>query len=306
MPDYRLHYAVKDARAFADALTTVGRNLFSDVLVTPLFDEAVTKQGLDDAVRQVAGDVRPGDDFVLFVAGHGRALSGKYFFLQQDLDFSRHQQVATDAIGEASWLAWLASIHTQNTLLIFDTCESSAAAGLVRGDMRERQTAMEQLQHATGSNLIAAARQAAYEGYRGHGVLTFAVLEAFQKGPDGDANTLVDVDGLASHVDKRVPEITEDLYGVRQQPTRRLFGDNFPLGFTVLDPIAISECSERPDFIVVHREPLQATPDERAPHGRQLEPGFQVGAEFNGKWARVCRNGTKIGYVHSNALARIQ
>jgi hypothetical protein len=37
-----------------------------------------------------------------------------------------------------------------------------------------------QLEHATGQNLIAASRQAAFEGYKGHGVLTYALLEALQ------------------------------------------------------------------------------------------------------------------------------
>jgi len=76
---------------------------------------------------------------------------------------------------------WLAQITASKKVLILDTCESAAAAGLVRGRERERQTAMDQLQHATGDNLIAAARQAAYEGYRGHGVLTYTILEALTK-----------------------------------------------------------------------------------------------------------------------------
>src|SRR5262245_52389656 len=40
---------------------------------------------------------------------------------------------------------------------------------------------MSPARHATGQNLIAASRQAAYEGYKGHGVLTYALLEALHK-----------------------------------------------------------------------------------------------------------------------------
>jgi hypothetical protein len=108
--------------------------------------------------------VKPTDVFVLFLGGHGRSIAGKYYFLQQDLDFSRGQSIERDAISQDLWQTWLAKIVAQKTLLVFDTCESAAAAGLVRGGERERQTAMEQLQNATGNNLIAAARQAALEG----------------------------------------------------------------------------------------------------------------------------------------------
>jgi hypothetical protein len=51
----------------------------------------------------------------------------------------------------------------------------------------------------------------------------------------------VDVDGLARHVGDKVPEITQTLYGVRQDPIRKLTGNNFPLGMKILDipkPIA--------------------------------------------------------------------
>jgi hypothetical protein len=38
MKEYELHYAVKDAKDFGDALKTVARSLFSEIKVTPLYD----------------------------------------------------------------------------------------------------------------------------------------------------------------------------------------------------------------------------------------------------------------------------
>src|SRR5262249_11165949 len=121
-----------------------------------------------------------------------RSIAGKYYFLQQDLDFSKGQTIERDAVSQDLWQVWLAKIPAQKTLLIFDTCESAAAQGLVRGAEHERETAMGQLQNATGNNLIAAARQAALEGYRGHGVLTYTILAAFGKPQAGTANDRVD------------------------------------------------------------------------------------------------------------------
>ena len=73
MEENELHYAVKEAKDFGDALKTVGRSLFSEIKVTPLYDTDVTKRGIETAINKLANEVRPTD--VLFVGGHGRSSS---------------------------------------------------------------------------------------------------------------------------------------------------------------------------------------------------------------------------------------
>ena len=304
MKDYELHYAVKDAQAFVDAMTTVGSTLFSEVKPTLLQDGQVTKAGIEAAINELAGEVKPTDVFVLFLGGHGRAIAGKYYFVQQDLEFAKGQSIEADGIGIELWQQWLAKVPAQKTLLVFDTCESAAAAGLVRGGERERQAAMEQLQYATGQNLIAAARQAAHEGYHGHGVLTYAILEAFQKPGTPVAVEKIDVDGLASYVGDKVPEITKSLYGERQEPIRKLSGSNFPLGLRVLSRPAEDECPESEDFIVIREEGLRDKPDPAAGVKRTLPLYSKAGAVFEGDWALLCRDGVTIGYVPKDAVAQ--
>jgi hypothetical protein len=306
MKEYGLHYAVKDAKDFGDALKTVGSRLFSEVKVTPLYDTEVTKRGIETAINRLAGDVRPTDVFVLFLGGHGRSIAGKYYFLQQDLDFSKGQSIELDGVSQDLWQTWLAKIPAQKTLLVFDTCESAAAAGLVRGGEREHQTAMEQLQNATGNNLIAAARQAALEGYKGHGVLTYTILSAFQKPQAGTTNDRIDVDGLALYVGKQVPEITKSLYGVAQEPIRKLSGSNFPLGLRVMDAPQPSDCLDKQEFIVNRKERLREKPEDQAGGDRVLDPGYAVGVKFVGNWALLCRDGEKIGYVPGEAVLKIK
>jgi len=305
MADYALQYAAKDAKDFGEALRLAGSNLFSQTTVIPLLDKDVTKSGIESAINKLANEVRSTDVFVLFVAGHGRSIAGKYYYLQQDLDFSKQQTIERDGVSQDLWQEWLARIPAQKTLLVFDTCESAAAAGLVRGGERERETAMEQLQNATGQNLIAAARQAALEGYRGHGVLTYAILADFQKSQlAGDDR--VDVDGLARYVGEQVPEITKALYGTPQQPVRKLAGNNFPLGMRVMDVLQPSECPDKPEFILVRSEFVREKPEDDAPGARNLDAGYQVAAKFIGNWALLCRDGVKLGYVPDKAVAKIR
>ena len=90
---------------------------------------------------------------------------------------------------------------------------------------------MGQLEAATGLNIIGAAPhgKAAYEGSRlGHGVLTYALLEAMNKAEGGAADP-VDVYALAGHVGRRVPALSESEFSIRQKPETKL-RDNFPLG----------------------------------------------------------------------------
>jgi uncharacterized caspase-like protein len=306
MKDYELHYAVKDAKDFGDALKSVGSSLFSEVKVTPLYDADVTRAGIEAAFSKIADEVKPTDVFVLFLGGHGRSIAGKYYFIQQDLDFSKGQSIERNGIGQDLWQAWLAKIPAQKTLLVFDTCESAAASGLVRGGERERLTAMEQLEHATGNNLIAAARQAAMEGYKGHGVLTYAILSAFAKPTSATANDRIDVDGLASYVGEEVPAITKSLYGIAQEPIRKLAGNNFPLGLRVMEAPQPSECPEKQEYIVIRDARVREKPEDQAAGDRALDPGYAVAAKFVGSWALLCRDGVKLGYVPQEAISKIR
>src|SRR5689334_12485714 len=68
----------------------------------------------------------------------------------------------------------------------------------------------------------------ALEGYRGHGVFTFALLDALERG-DADGNGLVEVTELAGFVDAEVPDISFKAFNFRQVPQMRLTGSNFPL-----------------------------------------------------------------------------
>ena len=246
-PDLELHYAVKDAKDVADVLRVAGRPIYSDVKVTTLFDADVSKAGIETAINKLAADVRPTDAFVLYLAGQGRSPAGRYVFLPQAFDPAKEQTIEADGIGQELWQLWLAKISAQQTLLILDASDCAPSAGLltalVRGN-RERHAAMEQLQYATGQNLIAAVRQSAYESYRDHGVLAGAILDAFQKPQNAGSPERVEVDWLARTLSEQVLQITKTVYGVAQAPFYKLPGSNFALGVKLVgDPSSAAQKS---------------------------------------------------------------
>ena len=52
--------------------------------------------------------------------------------------------------------------------------------------------------------------KSAYEDYKGHGVCTYALMEALHKG-DTNNNGKIEVTELVAHVERRVPELFDEL-----------------------------------------------------------------------------------------------
>jgi uncharacterized caspase-like protein len=100
-------------------------------------------------------------------------------------------------------------------VILLDTCESGALTGgytksRTAGPMSE--AAVGRLHEATGRPVLTAASpgKAAYENYKGHGVFTYALMEALHLG-DTNNNGKIEVTELAAHVEKRVPELFAEL-----------------------------------------------------------------------------------------------
>ena len=66
----------------------------------------------------------------------------------------------------------------------------------------------------------------ALEGHEGHGVFTWALLDALQTA-DYDENGRVDVTDIAMHVKKLVPALTEKKFRFRQVPMQDTPGEPF-------------------------------------------------------------------------------
>ena len=308
MPDLELKYAVKDTLEFSKALGIVGSSLFAKVQTTTLTNEQVTESNIAAAFDRIGADAKTGDVFVLFLAGHGGAIEGRYYYYPQTLDFKAGQKVESHGIGQDKWQAWLAKVgHVQKSVLILDTCYAGAATVLVRGADSTSQTAIDQLKHATGHNLIAASRQAAYEGYKGHGVLTYALLEALHKKDGTGVSDTVGVTALAGHVGIRVPMITQELFGQHQSPIRKLGGDDFPIGIRQEVLKVDDTIPKAPTHMLIRAERVRERPATDASSKRELSAGTLLRVvEFEAGWAVIARDGERLGYVPVEALLKMQ
>src|SRR5689334_2959583 len=100
--------------------------------------------------------------------------------------------------------------------LCFSSTRESGA--LVAGHTQSRinqsasEAAIGRLHEATGRPVLTAAAsgKAAWEGYKGHGVFTWALLDALRNG-DTDANGTIELSELAAHVQNLVPKLGAEL-----------------------------------------------------------------------------------------------
>ena len=188
-------------------------------------------EGLGRAFEGLGREVRPRDVFVFFLAGHGRTLDGRYYFLPRDFRYRDTDDLKETAISQQQFQSWLSRVSAQKSVLLFDTCESGSLTqeAVTRG--LEDKAAIERLSRAVGRTTLTASTDTgpALEGFRQHGLFTYALLEAFASG-DADGDNQVEIDEMIGYVDERLPELSEAAFGYRQVPQHSSRGSFFPLG----------------------------------------------------------------------------
>jgi hypothetical protein len=109
----------------------------------------------------------------------------------------------------------------------------SSSPCLLAGGWEEK-AAIDRLMRATGRAFLAASTDVdlAFEGYKGHGLYTYVLLEGLRGGADretGNRNGDVNVTELAEYLEQRVQDLSEEAFQRRQVPMRDLAGQSFPV-----------------------------------------------------------------------------
>jgi WD40 repeat protein len=214
-----LNLAVSDAKALAAAFKQAGSGQYAEVRVTEALDTEATAAGLQQIIERMASEIDPRDTFVLFAAAHGTSNNGRFYLIPQDYDGGTNPvSLQERAIGQDRLQDWVANqIKAKKTILLLDTCESGALVGgytRSRTDVPAAEAAIGRLHEATGRPVLTAAAEGkpAFEGYEGHGVFTWALLDALKNG-DRNGNGYIELSELVAHVQDKVPMIAARLNG---------------------------------------------------------------------------------------------
>jgi WD40 repeat protein len=230
----KLRFAADDARALASRLTKNGGARFNGRVVTrTLTEDQATVSKIGSTLAEMAAKARPEDTFVLFMAGHGTMVGEEYYFLPWDLDNSEDAAVRKQGLSQQQLRGWLSQLPMKSLLLI-DTCRAGNAAQLAAG-AAEQEGAVSTLSRLSQRSVIVASSSdnVALEGYNGHGVFSWVVLDALDRA-DYDENGTVDVTDIATHARRLVPSITEKVFKTPQKPTQNTPGEPFALAMPLL------------------------------------------------------------------------
>lgn len=306
----QLKYAAADAKAFASAMEKAGAGLFKSVDVVTLLDADVTEAKLDAAFTAMGAQAKSQDVFVFFLAGHGKTIEGKYYFIPQDFRFDGEDPIRAHGINQDRWQEWASRIKAKKSVMIYDTCESGSLTGSRSVDAAMAQSAaVERLTRAMGRTILSASTDdaPALEGYQGHGVMTWAMLDALGQG-DTNGNSTIEVTELASFLDVKVPELSSAAFGFRQVPQMSIKGSDFALGaaVTVLGDAPESFPATLTHVVAGGTKVLDGAGGavlQTVPEG-VFYGVFKV--EEKDGFARIAKDGKALGWVAVAALTPLQ
>jgi WD40 repeat protein len=317
----KLKFAVKDAQTLAKAFGDAGTGIYrNSPLVKTLFDDEVTAAKLEAAFKELGAKVRATDVFVFYLAGHGKTVDANFHFLPPSMENFSDAAIKSQGFNPEKLSAWFAEIKALKSIWIFDACESGSAEKLFRRDATADDAAVKRLKQATGRTIFMAAseEQSALEGYRNHGLFTYALLEGLARAGSGERVQLFDI---SDYVQERVPELSRELAACEvtkakdycQKPVVDLgHAQNYPVLPRYPAILAMLEAggtvfSTKPTHVVIAVAELFETANRGGVAKRQLQRGELVTLiKTENGWAYIAKGGKPLGYVEEEKLLQFK
>jgi len=228
---YDLNYARADAAAFAEALRLGGKDLFAAVVEDTLFDQAATGLAIKTAFRRIIKNSRREDVFVFYYAGHGTVpvQDTTYYLVPSDVtQMDDVSQLAQQALSNTQLRAQFDAVQAGKRLMLVDACHAGAIVEAfgARGPVEAR--ALTELASASGFLIVTATEknQLATEVEKlGHGVFTYALLQAMSQ-PPRRKRMVVEI---VNDTEQFMRALTAKYRGTEERPEIHLNGANWPL-----------------------------------------------------------------------------
>ncbi len=233
-PDWNLANPANDANALAVLLRQDRGHLFTGTTVTALTDAAATRASITDALKSISQQATPDDVVVIFLAGHGRTVDGRYYFAPSDMgthdpallaevtsaktpetfDKAIDAVFRTESLGQDTLLPLIQDMQATRIAFILDTCYSATVAdadAVLRHDVND--TITNRIGHASGRFVLSGSFTEAFDsapgadasvGEEGHGLFTSYLLRALNGDAGTDDTGRVDIYKLATFTRERV------------------------------------------------------------------------------------------------------
>lgn len=204
-----LAFPVADAQAILKVLKDKSGKFYDLGKSIELSNSQITRENFDKAVANLKSemkDARADDLLIIFIAGHGLAIDGEYYFVTTDAKVKDIEKVAI------SWklLRSLGALPCKK-LLLMDTCHSGSVVPLATEGMKHLKAAVRPLKQ--NEILVFSATDVNQEAIEfeslGHGVFTQCILDGFAGQADAGKDGEVFLQELIRYVEDAVPERTK-------------------------------------------------------------------------------------------------
>lgn len=251
----RLNYAVRDARAVAEALPNLG---FPREQIRVLLDGEATKARIEGALYREFTRAGPQDRLLVFLAGHGETLSVRGgeegFFLPADAD---PEALPLTALAMEDLKRIGRRLPAKHILFVVDACFSGFALARATGPEPVTDHYLATALREPVVQIITAGRKgerAIEEG--GHGIFTRRLLEGLRGLVDVDGRGFITAQQLAAWLE---PRVVRDSEGRMHPQYGKLDGEGqfvFPLGASAAArPAAVTPGTPAPPTAVAPRAP---------------------------------------------------
>ncbi len=243
----KLDNAVNDAKGIIDILTTHTEGLFAAVKTIALLDEQAGLAKIKQALVQVGKTAKPNDLVVLFLAGHGISIDGRYYFLPYDAKLSGNnikEQIKMSALTQKNLSDLLSALPTSRVAVLIDSCNSGAFAvlGSVMQNANQQRAWTGSLAQNTGRFVLAGTSndQEALDGINGHGVFTAVLLDGLNGKADqelgGNRDKRINIAELLAYTRQRVPEAARNISPAHAQNVSGFFAGSEFFDLTLSAP----------------------------------------------------------------------
>ena len=226
--------AAADAKGVAATMNAdTKQGVYTALDAVVLTDADATLAAIDKGFDELASRTKPDDLVFVFLAGHGVALDGKYYYIPADLPDIENDSIRRRALTYDDLAARLGRFPTARAIIVLDTCYSGAFAvdDSIMRDSRD-QTVGKQISHATGRFILAgsSSQEEALDGVDGHGVFTEVLLKGLEGDADqtaaGNHDGKVSILELGEYAKLKVPELASKVArGYSQKPRWFFNGD---------------------------------------------------------------------------------
>jgi WD40 repeat protein/uncharacterized caspase-like protein len=279
-PTLNLRYSAKDAKDIASSLELGAKKLFGadKSHITLLVQDKdgkhqpPTRANIEKAFA-AARSAKPGDVFVVYLAGHGVALPGdadQYCYLTSDARTADPAVLSDPAVAGqysvtgADLTEWIKKVPALKQVMVLDTCAAGAVAKKLteqRSVSGEQIRAIERLKDRTGFHILmgCASDKVSYEATQfSQGLLTHALLKAM-RGAALRENEYVDVGSLFQYAADEVPRLAKNIGGIQKPLIAAPRGSSFDIGrLTTEEKQRVPLASPLPIVL----RPLLINPDE--------------------------------------------